>query len=101
MDRVIVRGVELIVQPYSPKRSKQIEAVQAEIDDYVEKNPGMHPDDVPSELKGKWWKAKGDILWRPAREGVELDIHFYSHEEFEVGTLSKVQSFFLLNEYFL
>lgn len=99
-DRYIVRGVEVIAQPYSEKKYKQLATIQAEIDGYIAKNPELTFDEVPAELKGKWWKAKGDILWKTAN-GVELDEAFYAHEEFESGVLKRVQDFFLINRLFL
>jgi hypothetical protein len=99
-DKILVRGVEVILNPYTEKRYKQFKAIQDEIDEYIAKHPDMTFDDVPASLKGKWWKAKGDILWRTAN-GVELDEAFYAHDEFELGTLKRVADFFLMNRLYL
>jgi hypothetical protein len=101
MDRLIVRGVEVELIPYTEKRFKRFREIQQAIDEYIEKNPGQTFDDIPVSLKGKWWKAKGDILWKPVREGLELDEHFYAHEDFESGLLQKAQNFFLIQRMFL
>lgn len=99
-DRLIVRGVEVIIEPYSPLRHKKFEAVRDEINAYIAENPAMTIDEVPDKLKGKWWKAKGDILWRTAN-GVELDEAFYAHEEFPSGLLKRVEGFFLIDALYL
>jgi hypothetical protein len=99
-DRLIVRGVEVIPQPYSPKRYKQFQAVQDEINKYLSENASMTIDEVPDKLKGKWWKAKGDILWSTAN-GVELDEAFYAHEDFPSGLLKRVEGFFLIDRLYL
>lgn len=99
-DKIYVRGVEVILNPYTEKRYKQYREVQEEIDAYIAKNPDMTFEEVPASLKGKWWKAKGDILWRTT-SGAELDEHFYAHEEFEVGILKRVGDFFLSNRLYL
>lgn len=99
-NRLLIRGVEVVTNPYTARRYKALKAIQDEIDDYISKNPDLSFDDVPDKLKGKWWKAKGDILWTTAN-GVELDEAFYTHEDFEVGLLKKVQDFFLMNRLFL
>lgn len=99
-DKIYLRGVEVVLLPYTAKGFRRYVEIQNEIDEYIAKNPNMTFDDVPNSLKGKWWKAKGDILWRTT-SGVELDEHFYAHEEFEIGTLKRISDFFLMNRMYL
>jgi len=99
-DKIFVRGVEVTLLPYTAKRYKRYMEIQSEIDEYIAKNPTLTFDDVPDSLKGKWWKAKGDVLWATVN-GAELDEAFYAHEDFEVGILKKVSDFFLMNRLYL
>lgn len=93
-----VSGRVVTLLPYSEHRHKMLLQVLAEIDEYIEKNPDVKFNEVDRDLRAKWWKRKGDILWECDEP---LDIAFYKSEHFESSQLKKAQDFFLYNALFL
>ena len=60
-----VNGIRVKLNPYSEARFKQLQVVNQEISDWIGENQEKTINDIPAELKEKWWKAKAEILWTP------------------------------------
>lgn len=95
---MIVSGKRVRLNPYTERRFKLLMTVIEEIDRYCEANENVTFMDIDRDVKAKWWKRKGDILWECDEP---LDVDFYKSEDFESSQLKKAQDFFLQNGLFL
>lgn len=92
-----VNGVKMTLRPYSEKRMKDLNAINAEITEWVNNNLEATIDQVPSELKGSWWKRKASILW----ESETLPDDFFTSDEFESSLLKDSEEFFTMRRLYL
>jgi len=95
-NQVKVSGVTVSLNPYSEKRLKALNEINAEINKWVSENLELTIADVPSDLKGKWWKAKADILWKG-----EYPEGFFASDEFESSLLKETEDFFVMRRLYL
>ena len=90
-DLIEISGVVFEILPYTEKRRTALEAINAEIDAFVEKDPSLTWDEVPKDVKVGFWERKAEVLLKPTKE---LPEGFYRSDEFEYTLLRKVESFF-------
>jgi hypothetical protein len=91
-----VSGITVTPRAYSEKRRKELEAVNKEIQEWVDAHPDFTIGQVPIEMKAKWWEAKAGILW----EG-EYAEGFFASDEFESSILQETEDFFVLRRLYL
>jgi hypothetical protein len=96
-ETIKVNGVRMTLKPYSEKRMKELTAINQEITDWVNKNLEATIDQVPSDLKGLWWKRKASILW----ESESLPDGFFTSDEFESSLLKDSEEFFTMKRLYL
>ncbi len=93
---ITVNGKTVRLKPYSEKRLKQLNEVNAEIDQYVKENPDVTIDEVPVKLRMGWRKRKAAILW----EG-EIDDKTIESDDFESSLLKDTEDFFISRRLYL
>ena len=93
---IAVNGKTVRLKPYSEKRLKQLNEVNAEIDQYVKENPDVTIDQVPAKLRMGWRKRKIAILW----DG-ELDDKTIESDDFESSLLKDTEDFFISRRLYL
>lgn len=96
--KTIVNKVIVKLQPYTEKRRSLIEAVNADVRAYVDANPGLTFEQMPTSKKAEFWKRKADILWEPERP---LDIAFFQDDDFEYPILKDSEDFFFMMRLYL
>jgi hypothetical protein len=95
-NQIKVSGVSVTLRPYSEKRLAELKAVNDEITEWVNAHLDMTINDVPKDLKEKWWKRKGEILW----EG-DFPDGFFGSDEFESSLLKDTEDFFVMKRLYL
>lgn len=77
---------------------KELNAINAEITEWVNANLEATIDQVPSDLKGSWWKRKASILWDAEKP---LPEDFFTSDDFESSLLKDSEEFFTLKRLYL
>lgn len=95
---ITVNGRVVKLQPYSEKRLKLLNAVNKEIQDFIDENPTMTINEVPLKQKATWWKNKASILWEPI---LPFDEDFFESDDFESGLLKDTEDFFITRRLYL
>jgi len=95
---ITVNGKVVKLQPYSEKRLKLLNAVNKEIQEFIDKNPLMTINEVPIKKKAEWWKQKATILWEPI---LPFDDNFFESDDFESGLLKDTEDFFITRRLYL
>lgn len=95
---ITVSGVRVRLVPYTERRFKALLGVQAEIDEFIKKDPDMTLDEIDRGIIAGWWKRKADVLWQADKE---LDEKFFSSPDFESSLLKDSEDFFLSNRMYL
>lgn len=95
---ILVNGIRVRLRPYTEKRMKDLNAINTEIDTFIEKNPEVTMDNLDRKKRAGWWKAKADIMWETAEP---LKESFFESEEFESSMLRDSEALFLTNAQYL
>lgn len=93
-----VSGVTVTLRPYTEKRLKELNEINAEISAWIEANPEATIADVPLDKKAAWWRRKADVLWAPERP---LGLDFFKSDDFEAGMLKESEGFFMKGRLYL
>lgn len=97
-ESIKVNGIRMTLRPYSEKRMKELNSINAEITEWVNANLEATIDQVPIELKGSWWKRKASVLWEAEKP---LPDDFFTSDEFESSLLKDSEDFFTLRRLYL
>jgi len=95
---ITVNGRVVKLQPYSEKRLKLLNAVNQEIQEFIDKNPTMTINEVPFKKRSEWWKQKASILWEPI---IPFEENFFDNDDFESGLLKDTEDFFITRRLYL
>lgn len=87
-----ISGITFEVLPYTERRRSHLNALNAEIEQFVTDNAALPWDELTMQVKGGFWQRKAAILLRPT---VTLPEGFFTSEDFEHTLLRKVEDFFL------
>jgi hypothetical protein len=96
-NRIVVSGVTMQLRPYTERRLNQLIEVNAEIQDFISKNPDATIDQI-KDKRAEWYKRKAEILWECEHK---LGIEFFASEDFELSMLKQTEDFFLANRLYL
>jgi hypothetical protein len=97
-ETIKVNGIKMTLKPYSEKRMKELNSINAEITEWVNNHLDATIDQVPVELKGEWWKRKASILWDSEKP---LPDDFFTSDEFESSLLKDSEDFFTVRRLYL
>lgn len=95
---IVVNNLRVRLKPYTERRMKQLQEINSEIDEFVEKNPGVTIEEIDRDQVAKWWKAKADIMWDVPEV---LKEEFFASEDFESSMLRDSEALFLTNKQYL
>lgn len=95
---IIVNDLRVRLKPYTERRMRDLQDINAEIDSYVDKNPGVTIEQIDRSQISKWWKAKADVMWDVPDV---LKEEFFASEDFESSMLRDSEALFLTNKQYL
>ena len=93
-----VNGIRVKLNPYSEARFKSLRLVNDEISAWIGDNQEKTINDIPADLKEKWWKTKAEILWTPDSPFAD---GFFSSEDFEAGILKDSEDNFVIKRLYI
>ena len=91
--KINISGIVFEMIPYTEKRRADLDAVTADIDDYLDKHKGISFDAIPIDVKSEFWRRKAQILLRPL---TPVPKGFWSSDDLEYTRLHDVEFFFRL-----
>lgn len=91
-----VSGVTVTLRPYTAKRQSQLDAINAEIQDFIAKNPEWTWNDIPHAVKASFWQRKAEVLW-----DAEYPKGFFESEDFEYSLLKDTEIHFTTMQVYL
>lgn len=110
-----VNGIVVRLNMYTEKRASELDKVNSDVKEYLEKITKKDPDvafrAVPKKIKADFWMRKAQILWDP-QEPEEKNEHWdderkflsrklFEDPEFEYSLLERTEVFFMNQEVYL
>lgn len=93
-----VNGVRVKLTPFSESRYRQLRTINEGIAEWLSANLEATFNDLPTDKKEEWWRAKANILWQPDKPFAE---GFFADEDFEAGILKDTEDNFVLKRLYL
>jgi hypothetical protein len=93
-----VSGVQVTLLPYTEKRKAELDAVNAEIQKFMNEQGDKTWDEIPVKTKADFWERKARILWRTEKP---LSRAFFESPDFEYLHLRSTEQLFMMTQVYL
>lgn len=93
-----VSGVQVTLLPYTEKRKAELDAVNADIEKFMNEQGEKTWDEIPVKQKADFWERKARILWRTEKP---LTRSFFESPDFEYIHLRSTEQLFMITQVYL
>jgi hypothetical protein len=93
-----VSGVLVTLVPYTEKRKSELDAVNAEIEKFMNAQGEKTWDEISVKQKADFWERKARILWKTEKP---LTRAFFESPDFEYIHLRSTEQLFLMTQVYL
>ena len=90
-----VSGVVMTLLPYTEKRKQELDAVNADVQKFMNAQGEKTWDEIPVKEKAEFWERKARILWKSEKP---LTCAFFESPDFEYGHLRSTEQLFMMTQ---
>lgn len=93
-----VSGVPVTLLPYTEKRKAELDALNIEIEQFMNAQGEKKWEEIPYKEKAVFWERKARILWRTEKP---LTRAFFESPDFEYNHLRSTEQLFMMTQVYL
>ena len=93
-----VSGVVMTLLPYTEKRKQELDAVNADVQKFMNAQGEKTWDEIPVKEKAEFWERKARILWKTEKP---LTRAFFESPDFEYVRLRDTETLFTITQVYL